>query len=260
MVEYIVVVEARADAEIAQKLAERVLVEQIDWLDAALLQYQFQWRGLEENERCSYSCWRDVSTIIKGFNQSRNYRPPRFLRRNTSEPLRADGAIAMKVLNLIRFLQHRCNRDIQAVLFIRDLDNQPQRRCGLDQARTEHQGRSPRLEILIGTANRMREAWVLNGFIALTDREWELLQQKRDSLKFDPCRDAHRLRSASTGNQDRLRCPKVVLECLTEGNYDREKQCWEDTSLEHLREIGTHTGLTDYLNEIQDNLVPLVAH
>lgn len=49
-------------------------------------------------------------------------------------------------------------REIKAILFIRDLDNQPDRRQGLEQARTEHRDRQPQLEIIIGTANPKREA------------------------------------------------------------------------------------------------------
>ncbi|NEQ98472.1 MAG: hypothetical protein F6K30_17425, partial [Cyanothece sp. SIO2G6] len=243
MVEFIVIVESRADAETATKLAERVLVEQVNWLDEEQLQYFFQWSGLEEST--SYSCWKNINPISQRFKETLNYRPPRFLGHGTSGPLKADGAAAMKVLNLIRFLQR--NRKIEAVLLIRDLDNQPQRRKGLKQARTEHAGKPPSLAIVIGTANRMREAWVLNGFIALTDEEEMLLQDKLGMLQFDPCKESHRLQSPSAGHQDVWRKSKTVLKDLTVDNYFREQQCWEETSLEHLRQTGIYTGLTEYL-------------
>ncbi len=38
MIEFIVIVESGADAETATKLAERVLVEKIDWLDNEQIQ------------------------------------------------------------------------------------------------------------------------------------------------------------------------------------------------------------------------------
>ncbi len=38
MIEFIVIVEGREDAETATKLAERVLVEKIDWLDNEQIQ------------------------------------------------------------------------------------------------------------------------------------------------------------------------------------------------------------------------------
>lgn len=39
----------------------------------------------------------------------------------------------------------------------------------------------------------------------------------------------------------------------------REQQCWEETSLEHLRKRGIHTGLTDYLHEIEQRLTPIIG-
>ncbi|MCW5312534.1 hypothetical protein GTQ43_01295 [Nostoc sp. KVJ3] len=38
----------------------------------------------------------------------------------------------------------------------------------------------------------------------------------------------------------------------------REQQCWEDTSLKILRERGVHTGLTDYIQEIEQHLTPII--
>lgn len=34
------------------------------------------------------------------------------------------------------------------------------------------------------------------------------------------------------GEQNRLRNPKVVVEKLTGGDFEREGRCWEETSLE----------------------------
>jgi hypothetical protein len=142
--------------------------------------------------------------------------------------------------------------------YIRDLDNQPERREGIEQARSEHIDRQPRLEIVIGTADRMREAWVLNGFIPLDLEETQILEEIRGRLSFDPCEEAHRLRSNSREYPDRIRNPKVVLEKLTRMDGLREQQCWEETSLDRLRERGCQTGLTDYLDEIEQRLIPVI--
>jgi hypothetical protein len=169
MDEFIVIGESRADADIATKLAERILLEKIDWLEAEYLQYSFSWRGLQENT--AHSCWRDIEKIIDDFQQTSPFRIPKYKRSRepqAREPLKPDAARAIKVLNLVRFLQR--TREIKAVVFIRDLDNQPERRDGLEQARRQHFNQSPKLEIIIGTANGKREAWVLNGFLPLSER------------------------------------------------------------------------------------------
>jgi len=83
MAEVIVIVEARADAEIATKLAERVLVEAIDWLEADQVEYLLQWRGLEQNT--DYSCWKDISDITQRC-QASGLRIPRTRGHSSSGP------------------------------------------------------------------------------------------------------------------------------------------------------------------------------
>ncbi|MGK7875731.1 MAG: hypothetical protein AB4426_21270 [Xenococcaceae cyanobacterium] len=254
MIEFVVVVESSADAQTATKLAERVLVEKVDWLEPDLLQSLFRWSGLEEETE--HSCWKDIRNIIKRAEKS-GLSVPKFRDHRKSGAIKADGAAAIKIMNLIRLLQR--NRQIKAVLFIRDLDNQPERREGLDQARSEHINRQPKLEIVIGTADRMREAWVLNGFIQSNPKEQHILQKIKDQLTFDPCEKSHKLRSNSREEPDRIRNPKVVLDLLTDGNRLREQQCWEETSLELLRKRGGNTGLTAYLHEIEQRLIPVIS-
>jgi predicted ATPase len=52
---------------------------------------------------------------------------------STHSPFKADGATSYKFLTLVRLLQK--TRKIKAVLLIRDLDDQPERREGIEQAR-----------------------------------------------------------------------------------------------------------------------------
>ena len=162
-------------------------------------------------------------------------------------------------MKLISFLQYKQKRDIKAVIFMRDLDNQPERREHIEQARSEQIDRQPKLAIIIGTAERMREAWVLNGFIPSNQDEEQILKEITTQLKFNPCEESHRLRSNSLTEPDRLRNPKVVVEKLTGGKMEREQQCWEDTPLEFLRKKGVHTGLTAYINEIEERLIPIIG-
>ena len=152
---------------------------------------------------------------------------------------------------MVRFLQK--TRQIKAVIFIRDLDNQSERKEGLKQARSEHINKTPKLEIIIGAADPKREAWVLNGFIPSNQQEKQILEEIKNKLSFDPCIESHRLRAISEKEPERIRNVKVVVEQLT-GNMEREKQCWEETNLKHLRERGVDTGLTDYIQEVEERL------
>jgi hypothetical protein len=255
MIEVIVIVESRMDAVTATKLAERVLVEKVEWLEYESLQHLFKWSGLEVGTE--YSCWKDTGDIIDRAKKA-GIPTPKFLGHGKTGSLGADGAAAMKILNLIKLLHLKEQRKIAAVLFIRDLDNQPERRKGIKQARLEHEDRQPQIKVVIGTADRMREAWVLNGFTPSNVEETRILKQIKTKLSFDPCEDAHRLRSNSFEEPDRIRNPKVVVEQLTEKDIIREQQCWEETDLEILRSRGTNTGLTKYLNEVEQRLVSIL--
>jgi hypothetical protein len=254
MIEFVVIVESSADARTATKLADRILVEKIEWLENDLLQHLFQWSGLETGTE--YSCWKNSNQIIDNFQKNSGFRPPRYLGHTKDRPLKADGAAAIKILNLIKFIQK--TRQIKAVLLIRDLDNQPDRREGIEQARAAHIHRQPKLEIVIGTADRMREAWVLNGFIPCNPEETRILDEIKTELNFDPCEESHKLRSNSWEKPDRLRNPKVVVEKLTGGKMEREQLCWEETGLELLRTKGMQTGLTAYIDEIEKRLIPII--
>lgn len=253
MVELIVIVESSADARTATKLAERVLTEQIDWLEPDMIKHIFNWSGLQEGTE--HSCWKDINKILDSLKLL-GVKVPRYIGHSKDQrKFRADGAASLKVLNLVRYLQR--TRQIRAVIFIRDLDNQPERREGLEQARSEHINQQPQLEIVIGTANPKREAWVLNGFIPSIQEE-RILQEIRNQLNFDPCIESHRLRSTSWEKPDRIRNSKVVVEQLTGNNMERERQCWEDTSLALLRERGIYTGLTEYILEVEQQLAPII--
>ena len=255
MLEFVVIVESNADAQTATKLAERVLVEKVDWLEPELLQSLFRWSGLEVGTE--HSCWKDINSIMQRAKAS-GLPVPKFLGHSRNGALKADGAATMKILNLIRLLQLKNIRQVRAVLLIRDLDNQPERREGIEQARAEHIDRQPKLEIIIGAANRMREAWALNGFIPFNQEEVRILENIKNQLNFDPCEEPHRLRSNSWEEPERIRNPKVVLEELASSNKLREQQCWEETSLDLLQQRGRNTGLTAYLQEIEQRLIPII--
>jgi hypothetical protein len=252
MIEVVVIVESRMDAVTAKKLAERVLVEKIDWLEEDNLQYLFKWTGLESGTE--HSCWKDIKDIIDRAEKD-GIPKPRYLGHGKTGKLKADGAAALKILKLSKLLHHKNQREIAAVIFIRDVDNQPERKQGIEQARLEYTEDRPYVEIVIGVADRMREAWILNGFTPLNVEEKQTLAQIKANLSFDPCEEAHRLRDESGEERN----PKLVLKRLTGGNISREQQCWEETDLEILRSRGANTGLQEYLHEVEQRLISILV-
>jgi hypothetical protein len=252
--EFLVIVESSADARTATRLAERVLFEKVEWLESDFFEHIFQWKGLEQDSE--HSCWKDVVSIIARAKIN-GLHIPRFLGHGGAV-IKADGAAARKILGFAQVLRHKSKRPIGAVLLIRDLDHQPERREGIEQARNEHEDSGAGFAVIVGTADRMREAWVLNGFTPSNPEETRLLEQAIEDLGFHPCEEAHRLRSTSWEEPDRRRNPKCLLEKLTGGDYSREERCWTETSLEELRATGANTGLTDYLNEVEQRLVPVL--
>jgi hypothetical protein len=251
MIEVVVIVESRMDAVTAKKLAERVLVEKVEWLEPDNLQHLFKWTGLDVGT--DYSCWKNLDDILNRAEKE-GIPKPRFLGHDKTGVLKADGAAALKILKLSRLLNRKNNREINAIVFIRDLDSQRERKHGIEQVRSAYIGEKPRIEIVIGAADRMREAWVLNGFEPLDTTEEKVLAQIKTKLSFDPCEQAHRLQ-ADPGED---RNPIVVVKQLTGGDISREQQCWEETDLEILRSRGTKTGLTDYLAEIEQRLTSII--
>ncbi|NES66909.1 MAG: hypothetical protein F6K24_17460 [Okeania sp. SIO2D1] len=249
MNEFIVIVESSADARTATKLGDRLLVEKVDWLEEEQLQDFFRWSGLEENTEHSF--WKDIKRII----ENSGVKIPK-TRRAKAGVTKSDGAAARKILNFVSYLQKNRQRQITAVIFIRDVDNQPERKESIEKVRSEDSDRQ--FKIVIGMANRNREAWVLNGFIALNKSEEKILEEIKTQLTFDPCEESHRLRSNSKEESDRIRNPKVVLEKLTGGEFERERKCWEETDLEILRNRGKNTGLTDYMNEVENQLSSII--
>ena len=251
MSEFCVIAEDFADFQTATHLAERVLLEKIDWLERDYLPSQFSWSGLEENTE--YSRWQDIRQIIEQFKQ-RGLSVPRYLGFAKDGPFKADGAAASTVLNLIRVLQRKKQREIKAVVLIRDMDTQPERKEGLRQAREEQAD----LRIVIGMADPKREAWVLNGFEPLNAEEKRLLRETTEQLKFHPCKESHRLRTTAKTEPERQRNAKFILEQLTGGDDSRESKCWEKTSLDILLARGEQTGLSEYLKEVERELIPLL--
>ncbi|HBH54591.1 MAG TPA: hypothetical protein DDY91_22130 [Planctomycetaceae bacterium] len=168
----------------------------------------------------------------------------------SGEPGEPDAQAGRRALHVIR-----CEiRQLDAVLLIRDTDDQPQRRDGLEQARGDLNCWCP---IILAVPHCEREAWVISGFDPQNNREGERLAAVTVELGFDPRLNSESLTACK--HDSARRSAKRVLSFLTDGDRLRETSCWMTADLEILRKRGASNGLLAYLNELQERLVPLIS-
>ncbi len=168
------------------------------------------------------------------------------------KPRAPDARMARRALYIAREVRKR--QAVDAVLIVRDMDDQgKERRVGLDQARVEARRWAP-FAIVVGWADPMREAWVLAGFEPESDEERDRVRKLREKLGFHPCEAAHEL---GAKNEQAKRSSKRVLGKLTLDDKDREARCWTHAPLDWLRSRGEQSGLRAFLDEVKEHVVPL---
>jgi hypothetical protein len=233
-----VVCEAPADRETACGLADRILCAEVEWIDAESLDDYRRWRGLTDN--LPHLSWQDVPELAR---QAR-FRPHGHY---AGQPGANETALVWKALALL----NRPANKPEAILLIRDDDRDIERRRGFDQARIDARLDIP---VIVGLAHTKRECWVLAGFDPRDEDETRRHEELRRELGFDPRTHAEGL----TARRDHHKLSaKRVLAALTGDNRDREVECWLRCDLGILATRGADTGLTMYLQEIRERLVPL---
>lgn len=116
-----VVCEADADRRISTALADRVLVQEVEWIERESIDHYRHWQGLEGR---SFLGWTEAARLAKqkGFRVHGHF---------DGLPAAPDAAAARKALLLL--MDEPGFPD--AVLLIRDSDGDLRRRQGLEQAR-----------------------------------------------------------------------------------------------------------------------------
>lgn len=238
--QFAVVYEAAADFQTATEIADRVLVDAVAWLDESLLDSQRQW--LSTDDANQPLTWKSIPhrARMAGIVARGHF---------SGEPGAADAAAARRALLYV----HHSMPSAAAIVLVRDVDNQPQRIRGLEQARSAVRTSMP---IVIGAANPKREAWAVCGFEPEDEGETALLAKQRQTLGFDPRVKSHEL--TASGDRDK-RSAKRVLNALTSEDRDRECRCWQSAPLATLRSRGNENGLAPYMEEVQETIVPLIA-
>jgi hypothetical protein len=243
--EFGVVCEARADRDTACGLADRVLLEEVSWLDPATLDSCRRWRGSDSEQPLLK--WANVKAeLVRRGVQG-------IFGHFGGKPGLPDAYAARLALLVLATSERRPD----AVLLVRDSDGDARRREGLEQARDFKLNDKPwPFPVLIGVAEPKRECWVLAGFDPKSSEETARLESSERRLSFHPVREAHRLDAREHGAKNDA---KRALEELTQGDKERERACLEETPLTALEERGGNTGLTEYLKEVRARLVPVLS-
>ncbi len=255
MPEFVVVAEHETDARMSFFLANQIFqTEGPAWMDKGYLPRWVNLRGesypvVTDAEPPPPKCtkWTEVKAMAGGIKLQRNLR-----RDSNGQAAGFDYAQGRKAAFL--FNQLRQTQPVDALILVRDLDDQPQRRTSLEQARRDH----PEIITVLATPNPKQEAWVLNLFEP-TDEEQPLLEHLRENLGFDPC---HKAEELSAKDDTAKRSAKRVVKELTGDNRERKERCWTETALSVLGDDdhprGKETYLKAYLNEVRQHLLPIL--
>ena len=240
---FAVVCEAAADFRTATGLVERIICDQVEWVEDHLLAACPLWCGPDQTR--PYLLWTEVSRLA---NEAKI---PPIRGHFDGRPGEPDARTALRVLRLLKKLRNS-GRPLDGVLLLRDDDRDTRRRAGLEQGRdAEHELRD---RVVIGLAHCKRECWVLAGFDPTNPGENERHAAVQAELGFDPRTSAHQLTAKHDTDK---RSAKRVLGTLTQDDADREATCWGKAPLTTLRERGQETGLAEFMDEIVSRFIPL---
>jgi hypothetical protein len=242
-----VICEDYPDRQTACCLADRVILDQFGdhrhdgWIAEEQLDAFRGYRGLEPGQE--FIVWARIATLAQEH-------PIKLIRGKFSGefPMHGDE---FNIRCAVQLLLFHASHPPDGIIFLRDTDNDVEKRKGLEAAR-EAVPRSTQIPVVIGIADTKRECWHIAGFHPEDDQERQWLDELNQELGGDPCSRSEEL----TAKHDHdINSAKRVLKKLTGG--DRELRCLIALSLEDLKQRGKNNGLADFLTELRQHLLPL---
>jgi len=239
--------EADADFQTTKGLTDRVLRERgPQWVREHPVEDVNQLRAWQTVQGRSFIAWSSIGGLLRDL---RVVAPRGHF---GGEKGRADALAGRNALAIVRQMSN--SNPIDAVFLVRDADNQPERRGGLDQARHEFESLEAAVAVVIGVADPEREAWIISGFDPRNDREREALERATRELGGDPREHPDRMRH---GKDNDARSAKRILNLLADSDSGRMGECLERTELDRLHSRGAGSGLKEFLDEIEARVTPL---
>jgi hypothetical protein len=179
-----------------------------------------------------------------GFKMARGH-----FNQRPGEPAAKQGRQAIHLAGVV----HR-KAPLSAAVILIDMDEEPPRKNGLEQARQEAARQGLGFAVLLGCPSESIEACLLAALEPRTRQEEERIKEIRDArnLDFDPLEQAHRL----SHKEGVPKSSKEILALLTQDDLRRQEEGLRRTEQDLLRSRGHGSGLTDFLDEVAQHLAP----
>jgi hypothetical protein len=225
--------ESATDVELIRSLVDRVLVEQVDWLEPELLPHNRGWVGPDPHPAPD---WLDVHSA---WEVARDRKLPLY-----GHFMDGPGALEAKMFRAILLLFADLDEPPDVVVVGRDVDSKGERQRGLEQAVAE---RDWRFAVVGALAQPEIEAWLIAAWEPADDAERAVLAELRQALGFDPVQKPERL---SSGASHHPRDAKRTLSKLC-ARRPSESDHWLNTDVEALCQCGDSCGLSATIVELR---------
>jgi len=235
----LVAAEDRAGFAAVQTLTDRLLVDEVPWVDG-ILDHSRVWLHATEDRP-----WLSITAARRNARGSRRRIHGHF----GGEPGAPDAANTRRIL--LEATQVHSQEMLHVLVIARDLDGDRRRLRGMQQAVDD--GEWP-FRVVLAWSEPEAEAWYLSGFCPGDETERARLHAVHEELGFDPTSAPQRLRSTSKRSK---KDAKIVLEKLSSGNVDRERACLENTPIADLVARGEEAGLADFIKSVREKILPL---
>lgn len=211
-----------------------------DWLDGVLDDCR-RWIGVDSREQYLKTASIDRKDVRPQRHKGLTIKQHGLI---GGKPLENESSMWRKALSLFR----DSNPRPEVVVLARDSDRYD-RRAGIIQVRD---GFHWPFRVVIAVAHPEVEAWYVSGFEPKSHAEKAHLEQLTRDLSFNPTIQSHRLTSQPKNSP---RDAKRVLANLCGEDLDRQRACLTDE--QRLRARGGENGLAQFLDEIDESIVPL---
>lgn len=229
-----VVGEDKAHRHVVSSFGDRILCDEVAWIDRDTLLYYRRWQGRSAAE--------DYFPIHKALVEARKKRLPMYGRFGRGPDV--------KLFRAALLLMADQDRIPQAVVIARDIDSKKSRRQSFFLA--VESGEWPFVVVFAGPDPEI-ESWILCGFEPESPEERARLSTLKHELSFEPNKQPHRLTSVTRDGQ---RDAKKVLHSLTRGDRDREDRCLA-APWTRLESVGEKCGLAQFLASVRGDVIPL---
>lgn len=249
-----------AHARVVPRLADRLLVDVIDWLEEETLEHVRTWDGKlggKEDSEPPYP-------VKHALDDARARRLP--------VHGHFGGEAGLPEARMFRALFYLCQAegDVDAVVVARDMDRDPRRRDGFAQAKSVT---SWAFKIVLAAPYPETEAWEVAGFEAEDEDERARLDALKKELGFLPTKEPHQLTAQPntlptdakrvlgrlTGaDESQRRISKEAQENRAQKIYARRIKLTEGP-LETLEARGQAAGVPEFFRAVREELAPLIG-